>query len=108
MFGPTLERQSKDFDSRNRASMDTWSIEEDKVCIDEYKDCSYATVSIPLSLFSKLCYPFHLPISNKIHCLIGEYNQQASRFYRIIRRGLLEGHQVKIMLFRIMIYGMSR
>ncbi|KAI9384837.1 hypothetical protein POPTR_012G118600v4 [Populus trichocarpa] len=43
VFGPTLERQSKDFDSRNRASMDTWSIEEDKVCIDEYKDCSYAT-----------------------------------------------------------------
>ncbi|KAJ6882727.1 hypothetical protein NC651_029111 [Populus alba x Populus x berolinensis] len=75
VFGPTLERQSKDFDSRNRASMDTWSIEEDKVCIDEYKDCSYATVSIPLSLFSKLCYLFHLPISNKIYCLIGEYNQ---------------------------------
>ncbi|XP_011001312.1 PREDICTED: putative E3 ubiquitin-protein ligase LIN isoform X3 [Populus euphratica] len=43
VFGPTLERQSKDFDFRNRASMDTWSIEEDKVCIDEYKDCSYAT-----------------------------------------------------------------
>ncbi|KAF9671850.1 hypothetical protein SADUNF_Sadunf12G0092900 [Salix dunnii] len=43
VFGPTLERQSKEFDSRNRASLDTWSIEEDNVCIDEYKDCSYAT-----------------------------------------------------------------
>lgn len=43
VFGPTLERQSMDFDSRNRASMDTWSIEEEKVCIDEYKDCNYAT-----------------------------------------------------------------
>ncbi|KAJ6386662.1 hypothetical protein OIU78_016566 [Salix suchowensis] len=38
VFGPT-----KEFDSRNRASMDTWSREEDNVCIDEYKDFSYAT-----------------------------------------------------------------
>ncbi|KAJ6688537.1 hypothetical protein OIU74_017111 [Salix koriyanagi] len=43
VFGPTLESQSMDFDSRNRASMDTWSIEEEKACIDEYKDCNYAT-----------------------------------------------------------------
>ena len=41
MFGPT-----KEFDSRNRASMDTWSIEEEKACIDEYKDYNYAAVSI--------------------------------------------------------------
>ncbi|KAJ6748210.1 hypothetical protein OIU79_029348 [Salix purpurea] len=38
VFGPT-----KEFDSRNRASMDKWSREEDNVCIDEYKDFSYAT-----------------------------------------------------------------
>uniref|UniRef100_A0A6N2KWE6 Putative E3 ubiquitin-protein ligase LIN N-terminal domain-containing protein n=1 Tax=Salix viminalis TaxID=40686 RepID=A0A6N2KWE6_SALVM len=45
VFGPTLERQSMDFDSRNRASMDTWRIEEENVCIDEYNDCNYATDS---------------------------------------------------------------
>ncbi|KAJ6358348.1 hypothetical protein OIU76_000116 [Salix suchowensis] len=33
VFGPT-----KEFDSLNRASMDTWNREEDNVCIDEYKD----------------------------------------------------------------------
>ncbi|KAJ6671910.1 hypothetical protein OIU85_013271 [Salix viminalis] len=38
VFGPT-----KEFDSLNRASMDTWNREEDNVCIDEYKDFSYAT-----------------------------------------------------------------
>ncbi|CAK7336954.1 unnamed protein product [Dovyalis caffra] len=43
VFGPTLECRSMDLDSRNRASMDTGSMEEEKLCTNEYKDCNYAT-----------------------------------------------------------------
>jgi hypothetical protein len=73
VFGPTLERQSMDFDSRNRASMDTWSIEEEKVCIDEYKDCNYATVSIFVPIPETLLPPSYFQL--KSTALLEEYNQ---------------------------------
>lgn len=103
VFGPTLERRSMDLGSRNTASMDTWTLEEEKVCTeeDEYKDCNYANVSIsclyPKTAIFSFFYLFLITAR--------EYNQCFSKFDRI-RQGLVEGHQVKIIKFRKMNYGL--